>query len=45
MITDHGAFVLFNVYFPCGSSSEEGDRRTFKQLFHTEITVRYSDFI
>ena len=31
VITDHGDFVLFNVYFPNGSQTEQ--RHLFKQEF------------
>jgi hypothetical protein len=35
MVTDHGTFVLLNIYFPNGGRG--GDRLTFKSDFQDEV--------
>ncbi|CAM9395444.1 unnamed protein product, partial [Hapterophycus canaliculatus] len=44
LVTDHGHFVLFNVYAPCISSSDENekteDRRAFKRDFLAALKAR-----
>lgn len=37
MVTDHGAFILYNIYFPNGGSGEE--RHNFKQKFLKDLNV------
>ena len=39
MITDHGDFVLFNVYFPNGSQTEQ------RHLFKQEFLKRFSSYL
>lgn len=43
VITDHGQFVLFNVYFP-NEGPENPDRGTFKMQFHRAIQQRIEQF-
>ncbi|CAM9193706.1 unnamed protein product [Laminaria digitata] len=46
LVTDHGHFVLFNVYAPCTSSGDEDEkkdeRRSFKRDFLTLLESRVS---
>ncbi len=42
VITDHGKFVLLNVYFPNDPSEE---RLQYKMRFHMAIECRIHDFI
>lgn len=43
VITDHGPFLLYNIYFPNGGSGQE--RHDFKQVFLQELGVHLSQKI
>lgn len=43
IITDHGRFVLFNVYFPC--ESEHDHRQLFKEKFSRAVQLRVDSLI
>lgn len=43
VVTDHGDFVLFNIYFPNGASKEE--RHNYKQEFLKDLVVHLNALI